>query len=623
MLQSFRDNLKGTAFFIVVLISVPFALVGIDQIFLGSSATKAELSVNGEDITQLEVERALSIQKQRLLSQYPDLDPAQLDDGLLLPGVKQRLVNEKALSLRARDKGMGVADTTIADILRNAETFQVNGRFDRDAYNLYLQQTGYTQTSHHEALTDSLLIAQISAGVAATSFVTAAAVEETLALMEQERDYYYLTIPVDGSREGIAISEAEAREFYAENQEVFKTEDQVVVNYLELNLEQLEQQASVDEAMVRDRYAEEAEQLKAAVRTRIEHILFSGTEDAAVRSRIAEVQAKLAEGVPFSELAREYSDDLGSAGQGGDLGFVDLGAFPEAFAVAARNLEVGEISEPVPGDSGLHLIHVAEKDSAEMPAYELARARIESELRREQATEMLPLKLDELRELVYNAGSLADVGRDLGLEVKTSAAFSRSGGPDIASFPAVVEAAFGAEVLDQGYASEVIELNSGRAVVLKLKEFLPSRIKTYEEVAGGIQETLTDKKAMALVAARGHKLLKEAEAGVGIEELAKREGLPWQVSIDTKFYGGNLDESVRTKAFAIPVRTELPHVSGFLTEEGDYVILSLAKINEGDVARLNQEQKDSIILSLGNDMALRESGLYQRALVADVRVKGL
>ena len=114
MLQSFRDNLKGTAFFIVVLISIPFALVGIDQIFLGSSATKAELSVNGEDISQLEVERALNFQKQRLLSQYPDLDPTQLDDALLLPGVKQRLINEKVLSLRARDNGMGVADATIA-----------------------------------------------------------------------------------------------------------------------------------------------------------------------------------------------------------------------------------------------------------------------------------------------------------------------------------------------------------------------------------------------------------------------------------------------------------------------------------------------------------------------------
>lgn len=389
MLQSFRDNLKGTAFFIVVLISIPFALVGIDQIFLGSSATKAELSVNGEDISQLEVERALSFQKQRLLSQYPDLDPTQLDDALLLPGVKQRLINEKVLSLRARDNGMGVADATIAEILKNAETFQIDGRFDRDAYNLYLQQMGYTQTSHYEALTDSLLISQISAGVAATSFVTALAVDETLAVMEQERDYYYLTIPVEASRNGIVISEEEARAYYAEHQESFRTEDQVIVNYLELNLEQLGQQVSIDESQVRERYEEEAEQLKTAVRTRVEHILFSGTDEAEVQSRVAEVQAKLAAGVSFSELAREYSDDLGSAGQGGDLGFVDLNSFPEAFSAAASKLETGEISAPVTSDSGLHLIRVAERDSAEMPAYELAKVRIESALRQEQAAELL------------------------------------------------------------------------------------------------------------------------------------------------------------------------------------------------------------------------------------------
>ena len=115
----------------------------------------------------------------------------------------------------------------------------------------------------------------------------------------------------------------------------------------------------------------------------------------------------------------------------------------------------------------------------------------------------------------------------------------------------------------------------------------------------------------------------EVKAGAGIEELAKREGLPWQVSIDTKMYGGNIDETVRAKAFATPVRADLPHVSGFLTDKGDYVILSLARIRDGDVGQLNQTQKDNLVRSLRNDMALQESGLYQRALVANATVKGL
>ncbi|HCO61735.1 MAG TPA: hypothetical protein DIT58_16275, partial [Porticoccaceae bacterium] len=451
MLQTFRDNLKGTAFFIVVLISIPFALVGIDQIFLGTSASKAELSVNGEDISQLEVERALSLQKQRLLDQYEGLDPTQLDDALLLPAVKQRLIGEKALSLRGRDNGMGVADTTIAEILRNAEAFQVDGRFDRDAYNFYLRQMGYTQSSHYEALTDSLLISQVSAGITATGFVTEAAVDAMLELMEQQRDYYYLTIPVEDLREKIDINEQEARTYYHDNQEAFRTEDQVIVDYLELTLDDLKHEVSIDEPMVRGRYEEEAEYLTSLVRTRVEHILISG-DGAEAQQRIAEVQAKLAEGVSFSDLAREYSDDLGSAEQGGDLGFVDLTAFPEAFSNAASALETGEVSAPVLTDSGLHLVRVAERDSPVVPDFEQARERIESELRQELAAELLPEKLDQLRELVYDAESLSEVGEELGLELKTSAAFSRNGGSGIASHPSIVEAAFAPEVLEQGYA---------------------------------------------------------------------------------------------------------------------------------------------------------------------------
>ncbi len=622
MLQTFRDNLKGTAFFIVVLISIPFALVGIDQIFLGTSASKAELSVNGEDISQLEVERALSLQKQRLLDQYEGLDPTQLDDALLLPAVKQRLIGEKALSLRGRDNGMGVADTTIAEILRNAEAFQVDGRFDRDAYNLYLRQMGYTQSSHYEALTDSLLISQVSAGITATGFVTEAAVDAMLELMEQQRDYYYLTIPVEDLREKVDINEDEARTYYHDNQEAFRTEDQVIVDYLELTLDDLKHEVSIDEPMVRGRYEEEAEYLTSLVRTRVEHILFS-RDEAEAQQRIAEVRAKLAEGVSFSDLAREYSDDQGSAEQGGDLGFVDLTAFPEAFSNAASALETGEVSAPVLTDSGLHLVRVAERDSPVVPDFEQVRERIESELRQELAAELLPEKLDQLRELVYNAESLSEVGEELGLELKTSTAFSRNGGSGIASHPSIVEAAFAPEVLEQGYASEVIELIGGRGVALKLKEFLPSRIRTYEEVAESIREVLTTERATALVEARGRELQKEVKAGAGIEELAKREGLPWQVSIDTKMYGGNIDETVRAKAFATPARADLPHVSGFLTDKGDYVILSLARIRDGDVGQLNQTQKDNLVRSLRNDMALQESGLYQRALVANATVKGL
>lgn len=117
--------------------------------------------------------------------------------------------------------------------------------------------------------------------------------------MEQQRDYYYLTVPVEELRDELDISDEQARTYYADNPEAFRTEDQVIVDYLELTLENLQREVSIDESMVRARYEEETESLKAAVRTRVEHILFSGDDDAEVQQRIAEVQAKLAEGRRF------------------------------------------------------------------------------------------------------------------------------------------------------------------------------------------------------------------------------------------------------------------------------------------------------------------------------------
>ncbi|MBV1931884.1 MAG: SurA N-terminal domain-containing protein [Porticoccaceae bacterium] len=623
MLQDFRDNLKGTAVFIVVLISIPFALVGIDQIFQGGGSAQAELNVNGEDISKLEVDRALALHKQRLLGQYEGLDPALLDDELLRKPVQDRLVREKVISQRAVEGGMGVGKTVFAELLKNSPAFQVDGRFDRGTYDFILNQMGHTQKTYFAALSESMLVSQMSSGLAGTGMVTAEDLKLTAELIEQKRDYYYLTVPISELRKTVTIEEAQIAEYYQDNEQTFKTEEQVIIDYLELEVDDLLASVTVDETLIREQFDLELNAQIDLTRSRIEHILFANEDTFINGQRITEVQGKLAEGALFDDLARQYSDDMGSAEQGGDLGFVDLAAFPEAFTEAVMNLEVGQISAPLLTNSGTHLIRLTEQETPEPLVYEQEKERIHTQFARQSAEQLLPEKIDQLRELAYNAESLSEVGDDMDIELKTSEPFPRRGGSGVGAFPSVVNAAFEPDVLKEGHASDVIELSPTRIVIIKLREFLPIKMLTLDVVRDDIVEILTMEQASKLVEKKGSEMLAKVLDGSDIEALAKQEELPWQVSIDTKGFGGIVDGLIRDRAFSLPARSQLPLTTGFVSDTGDYIVLSLTKVASGELDKFNPEQISNLSSSIRANLAQREFKAYENSLLADAEIEGL
>ncbi len=623
MLQDFRDNLKGTAFFIVILISIPFALVGIDQIFQGGSAGQMELSVNGEDITGIEVDRALARHKQRLVEQYEGLDPALLDDELLRKPVQYGLVREKVVSIRAMDLGMEIEKEAFSKLITSAEPFQQNGRFDRDTYGFVLSQMGHTQSTYYAEIKDRMLIAQMALGVAGTGIVTPEEAELSAALIEQKRDYYYVTVPIAQVQKTINLDDKAVEEYYQANQQDFATEEKIIVDYLELKIDDLLSDIDIDEATVREQFDAELKQLISSARRRVEHILFADDDDTVNQNQLAEVQKKLTEGATFGELAQVYSDDLGTALQGGDLGFIDPTGFPQNFLDVVAKLSIGEVSAPLETESGIHLIRLVDKEATTEMTFETERSRIRRDLEGQSAEQLLPDKIDQLRELAYNAETLSEVGEAMALTLQTSEAFPRSGGSGIASFPSVVKAAFDPEVFEKGHASEVIEIGPTHIAIVKLKELIPASTLALELVRDDIVTSLKMEQARAIVEAKGSDILEKAKGGVELEALAKQEELSWQASIDTRRYGGLVDGAIRDHVFALPVRGELPRVTGFVSDNGDYIVLSLTKVTPGKYDQLAVEQRDNLLGSIRANVGLREYQSYQSSLFDGADIEGL
>ncbi len=590
MLDSFRHNMKGIAFGIVILIAIVFAFSGIGSLSMSGSGADTAVTVNGETVTEFSVLRAISSEKRRILDENEGLDASLLEDELIRPQVVEQIIGRKLLVQSAKSAGMGISSRTTSKLLLGTPAFlSDDGRFDQDLYLYTIRAQGFTSGTFLEMLKDDLLVEQYVRGFVASGFVTASELDLIASITEQQRNYYYLTLPLQPSIDAVQLSDEQIASYYDNNKQRYQAPEQVVVDYVELNPEMFSATQSVGEEQVRARYEEQRESLESSTSRQAAHILLAQPTDVV----IAEINDKLAAGESFEALAKEYSEDVGSADFGGNLGYTSGDTFPESFESALAALKVGEVSAPVTTDSGTHFIKLLDIQE-QIVDFDSERGRIEQELIAELTDIWLVEKLAGLKELSYNAENLSEVASELELTAQVSEPFTRAGAAGIGANPAVVKAAFSSEVLEDAYASEVLDLGNDRYVVVKLNKSIPARQKGLAEVQDAVVASLTDQLARTGLAARGAELLAKVESGEDVEAVAKAEGLDWQVVLDAKRSTGGINSEVKRFAFQLPATANKDLIESFYTRSGDFVLVALTDVEAGDSSKLSKAQKASL-----------------------------
>jgi peptidyl-prolyl cis-trans isomerase D len=601
--------MKGMAIGITVVIGVIFAFSGTGTLFLSGSGADAALIVNDSTITELQVVRAISSQKQRILNENEGLDASLLDDDLLRPNVVDQLIGRELLAQASQRQRMGVSEQTINDYILASEAFQSDGRFDQNRYRFALQQQGYTSASFKAMLSNDMRVQQLINGITDTVFATDLELSALASVTEQKRDFYYLRLPVAPIQESVVLSDEQISDYYQANLASYQTDAQVVVDYIELSPAQLVDPTLVTSGQIATRFEEELLTLDLAESRQVAHILLEDASD----ELVAEIQGKIIAGETFGELAREYSDDFASAESEGDLGYTAGDTFPEAFESALAILNLGEVSPPVTTDAGIHFIKLLD---IQQDTYLLTdeSPRIERELMREATTDQLIAKLELLKELSFNAESLTEVAEDVGLELNTSDAFSRFGGQGVTGIAKVSAAAFSDEVIKDKYASEVLDLGNDRYVVLKLNQYIDVRQKEMSEVRESVVVSLAASESAKMLADLGSELLAEIVAGSSVESVAKARKLEWQVGKSVNRRGIDVNAEVRSIVFNFPLPGAESVIDGFYLSNGDYVVAELTKVVSGDLSSLSQAEIGSLAAATRSMNASRDMLAYQDTL---------
>ena len=612
MLQNIRNKIEGTvAKVIIALIVIPFAAFGIDAFFTGGVPEVAR--VNGEAVTEPELAQNIDLERRRLLAQMQDnVDASLLDEARLKGPVLESLIDRKLLRQVAERSGFRIGDAMLNQLIVDNESFHENGVFSQARFQGILASNGMSPAQFKDLMREEMLISQVTNGLEVSEFVTDAEMGDVARLTQQTLDVRYFSVPVKGAETDVEVPDDRVAAYYEENKSEFRTEETLQVEYLELKLADLFQPVAEEE--VRAEYERRRESFEGAEERRAAHIMLSSLPDAQAQARLAALRERAVAGEDFAALARDNSEDAGSASSGGDLGFSRGDAFPAEFETALKSLKPGEVSAPVKTESGWHLVKLLELRAQTAPSFAEMRASIETELQRRAAEPLFVERSDRLADLTFNSDDLAEASRELGLERKLSPEFGRRGGEGMFADARVIAAAFGEDVLANGQNSERIELDDEHVVVLRLKEHKPSRQQELAEVEGRIRDLLVESMVREKVRARAEQLLARLDEGESIEEIAKAGGYEAKVVKGHGRDAPGIPAELSEALFKTPRAADGSGRGTVVAGSGDALVYQFDHFREGALENLPAEQRGMLGKLLQRSRAREVQAHYQQRL---------
>ncbi|MFT6352184.1 MAG: peptidyl-prolyl cis-trans isomerase D [Neptuniibacter pectenicola] len=557
MLQSIRDNSQGIiAKIIVGLIAVTFALFGVESLVSLTAGSNSPATVNGEEISQQDLIQGVQLQKRQMLSQMgEDADPALLDDNLISNMVLEGLIEQSVLVQSATDQGLSFSDAMIDQLILTTPDFQQDGQFNRAQFEAVLRNAGLTPMMYRNLVRKEKVTEQERAAFMLSAFTLPSELKTIAQLDSQTRDLRYFTLPAESVRASIEVSDEEIADYFDKHRTEFLTDEQVAIEYLLLERDVLASEITVTDEQLQNAYQLLVDTFQAQELRHSAHILVAISDeqdDAAAKVKADALVERLAAGEAFEALAKAESDDPASAEMGGDLGVNAKGVFSSEFEGALFALEKGQTtSTPIRTEFGYHIIKLIDVEETETPTFAEAKADLENDLLTQLSEEAYVAQLERLADISFSSGDLVEPSETLELEIHKTDLFARSGDEDeITANPKVLSVAFDGELIKEGLNSTPIELDSGRAVVLRVVQHEWPREKTIDEVSANIKDTLIDEKVSQALTAQADGIIAKLKQGESLENVAS--GATVMTLAGVARSQQDLAQELRTAAFKLP-----------------------------------------------------------------------
>ncbi len=586
---------KRIAQFVLALIAIPFAFVGVDYYFRRDATTAPVATVGGAEVTRAEFDELVRQQQDRMRQTMGrGFDPAIFDNPEVRYSLVEQLVSQRLLQRQAQEQRFRVTDADLARAIGEIEAFRVDGKFAPERYRQLLAAQNMTPAMFEQRLREELILAPLSEPLASGNIVAKSSAERFVALLEQQREVAAATVDAEPFAKDVKVDDAAVKAFYDQNQAAFQTPEQAKIEYVMLTLPALSAKVTVEPAEVRKQYDDNLKSYSKAEERRASHILVAvkpGANDAdraAARDK-AERLAKDVRASParFAELAKANSEDPGSAAQGGDLGTFARGSMVKAFEDAVFAARSGDIVGPVETEFGFHVIRVTGIDAGGTRSFDEVKAEIEQELKRNRAQAQFAQAADQLQNLVYEqADSLAPAAKALGVEVVQTPLVTRSQVQQLALGNAkFVQALFAPESIQGKRNTDAIEVGPNALMSGRIVEYKAAAPRLFDDVKNEIRRQLVVRGASEMAQKAGREKLALLEQGKSDKDAGVAFGKPVALQRSQTQPGFSPDA---VKRIFQANATKLPAYVGAANDRGGFSIYKVLGVNSppaGDAAK--------------------------------------
>ncbi len=496
MMDSLRNFLYGPyGIILIIILVIPFVFLGTSSLGTGFSGSFG--SINGEDVSEIDMQIASSSAIQRFKRLYgEDFDFDSLDNDFKTEAVKQELIIQKVLLSEARELGF-VNDNTVNSVKKNimqSPIFQLDGVFSEDLYEAQVNSNGYTKEGYIEVMTNLSAGDLYRSSLNIVDFVLENEKKNLINLLETSADINFIKISFDGLKKEIVNSPDELKQYYNQNEILFFSEEERNFQYFIIDQSSYIENIEIPYDYLQNAYNNYLENFNEEAQIRISHIMIEknnyDSRDIALDS-IKNIENLLSEGNEFFEIAKQYSEDIVTKDSGGDLEFFEKDIFPIEFDEAIEDLDLNEISEIVELADSFHIIKVTEKN-IQTP---LPKDQITNELEANLIeTESYALMQDDvlvIEDLISKGISLDQISKDMSKEIFVSEFFTKN------NFDFDIDSSELKDFVFSDVAStdeaNLINLDD-RLIVVSINEVINPSLNSFEQSKNEVSELLSEFK---------------------------------------------------------------------------------------------------------------------------------
>lgn len=523
------------------------------------------------------------------------------------------LINRQLLINALNDNHLSVTTSQLQQAIMAIPMFQNNGKFDTAKYEDFLKQRYMNADKFQQEISQQLLLTEIIDFFKNSYFTSTTFQNKFVALLSRERNVSQYVVDSNQFMNKVNVAESDINAYYTQNIAKFTVPDQVKLQYLQVSVDSLASNVKVSDAEI-NQYLQDHPAGSSNEQVDVSHILFNvpagatADQTAQIKAKAEQILAQVkANPAKFAELAKQYSQDQGSASNGGDLGFFGHGVMVPAFESVAFGMQKGQISGLVQTQFGFHILKLNDIKGNDVASQRQA---AQQQVQKQKAQQNLQGIVEQLNDVTYNqADSLAPAAQKTGLTIQNSDWVAKGVTQGLFANPKLQSAIFTDDVIKNHHNSEVVDLGDGSFVVVHAADYQAAKQKPISEVHDQIATVLKTQLAQQMASTTGQQELAQLQQG----KLKLNFTNPQNVSLLGQ--SKDIDPNAVRQIFAVPA--QFPSYTGALNSAGAFVIY---QINSQAVDSTLDQQNQKVVDQLASQYSMMNLNAYVGALRSQYKV---